>query len=423
MKYFICLLCSTVILAFPLAGFARVPAATAPMREPHCGHDAICGLKNPEDVVRLGDSHFAIASSFARARHSVSHLYLVDLASRTAKPLVPTLRSSLTRSLAAGCAPPKSFRTMITHGLSVRSDGPDNGRLYVINQGGKQSVEMFGWRVRGNDVALNWRGCVPVPSEVYANAVAPLPGGVAVTSFGSPADPQLVNLIAGRPSGFVMIWTSNTGWTRVRGSELPGDNGIEVSPDGNTLYVDGWADDALWVLSRDESRPPIRIPVGDFHPDNVHWLPGGKLLIAGEVGDPSRILSCGPRTICRTPSMIVVFDPIRDRIILRQKVPPTVHFGAASTALRYRGRYWLSSFLGDRMIESPLAGVTNATPAPVPSRTMPLVPAHTRVVTSNRVEVYGKPISSARCFCSAMATSDYRQGAFTMYHILSGVKQ
>jgi hypothetical protein len=357
MKYLAWLLLTTAVLVFSPASFGRSLDGIAHVSGDACGRNAICGLRNPADVVRLASTRFAIASSLTRAPHSLSHLYLVDLASKVATPLLPTMSPDpdAQRSLDPGCAAPQNFGTLITHGLSSRSDGPDHGRLYVVNHAGKQSIEMFEWRVHRSGVALTWRGCVHVPSTVLANAVAPLPDGVAVTSFGSPDDPKLVNLVAGRPSGFVMIWSKRTGWVHLKGSDLPGDNGIESSPDGKTLYVAAWTNDALWILSRDGSQAATRVPVGDFHPDNVHWQHDGTLLIAGEVGDASRILSCGSRKICDTPSMLVVFYPVQGGIATKALIPATAHFGAASTAVRYHGRYWLSSFLGDRMFEAPVA--------------------------------------------------------------------
>ena len=357
MKCLAWLLFAGAVFVLSPASAAQSPRGIA--RVDPCGRNAICRLRNPEDVVRLGSTRFAIASSLARAPDSQSHLYLVDLASRNATPLVPTMNPDTQRSLDPDCAPPQSFRTLITHGLSSRSDGLDHGRLYVVNHGGSQSIEMFEWHVHGRNVALTWRGCVRIPSTVLANAVAPLPDGVAVTSFGSPDDPKLANLIAGRPSGFVMIWSKRTGWVHLKGSDLPGDNGIESSADGRTLYVAAWTNNALWIFSRDGRRAPTRVPLGDFHPDNIHWQRDGTLLIAGEVGDPSAILSCGPQKICDTPSMLEVFKPAQDRIATQRLIPPTTHFGAASTAIRYHGRYWLSSFLGDRMIEAPVAPTAN----------------------------------------------------------------
>lgn len=359
MRYLAWSLFTSAVLALPPASAMRLPGGSAHVSADPCGRNAICGLRNPEDVVRLGSTRFAIASSLARAPHSPSHLYLVDLASRHASPLAPTMSPGTQRSLDPDCAPPQDFRTLITHGLSSRSDSPDHGRLYVVNHGGTQSIEMFESHVRERSVALTWRGCVHVPPTVLANAVAPLPDGVAVTSFGSPDDPKLANLVAGRPSGFVMTWSKRTGWVHLKGSDLPGDNGIESSADGRTLYVAAWTNNALWILSGDGRRAATRVPLGDFHPDNIHWQRDGTLLIAGEVGDASEILSCGPQKICGTPSRFVVFDPVQGSIAAQRLVPPTTHFGAASTAIRYHGRYWLGSFLGDRMFEVPATPAAN----------------------------------------------------------------
>ena len=359
MKCLAWLLFAGAVLMLSPARASQSPGGAAHVGMDPCGRNAICGLRNPEDVVRLGSTQFAIASSLARAPDSQSHLYLVDLASKDAAPLVPKMDPPAKRSLDPNCAPPRNFRGLITHGLSSRSDGPDHGRLYAVNHGGKQSIEMFEWHVQGRSVALTWRGCVHVPSTVLANAVAPLPDGVAVTSFGSPDDPKLANLIAGRPSGFVLIWSKRTGWVHLKDSDLPGDNGIESSADGRTLYVAAWTNNALWILSRNGRRAPTRVPLGDFHPDNVHWQHDGTLLIAGEVGDPSKILSCGPQKICDTPSMLVVFNPVQGSIATERFIPPTTHFGAASTAIRYHDRYWLGSFLGDRMVEAPVAPAAN----------------------------------------------------------------
>jgi sugar lactone lactonase YvrE len=338
-------------LALQSVAFFQARAA-AP--DDDCGRSAICGLKNPEDAVPLGNARFAIASSYARAPASSSHLYLVDMESKTARMLVPIM--GVRSGGAADCPPPPMPISLITHGLSARAEGPDRGRLLVVNHGGRESVEIFAWRVVGGRVDLRWTGCVIVPPGVFSNAVAPLPDGLAVTSFGSPDDPDSAKLIAGRPSGFVTIWTAASGWQRLKGSELPGDNGVEASPDGKTIYVNAWASGALWVLSRNGERPPLRIALGSLHPDNVHRQPDGMLLIAGQVGDASAILNCA-QPFCAMPSALLLLDPAKARVVLHAQFPPTANFGAASTALRYRGRYWLTSFRGDRMIAtSPDAG-------------------------------------------------------------------
>jgi hypothetical protein len=90
-KYVAWLMFTGAVLVLSPAGAMHVTDAIAHVGVDSCGRNAICGLRNPEDVVRLGSTRFAIASSLARAPRSLSHLYLVDLASRIATPLVPTM--------------------------------------------------------------------------------------------------------------------------------------------------------------------------------------------------------------------------------------------------------------------------------------------------------------------------------------------
>lgn len=108
-----------------------------------------CDMRAQESGGRRAAGEHSICDCVqARAPDSQSHLYPVDLASRDAAPLVPTMAPDARRSLDPDCAPPQSFRTLITHGPSSRSDGLDHGRLYVANHGGSQSLEMLEWHVR-----------------------------------------------------------------------------------------------------------------------------------------------------------------------------------------------------------------------------------------------------------------------------------
>jgi hypothetical protein len=93
------------------------------LRGAPCGRNAICGLGNPEDAVRLGGTRFVIASSLAPGADSQGHLHLVDLASRDTAPLVP-MGPDTRRSLDPGCAPLQDFRTLITRYIEpVRQSG------------------------------------------------------------------------------------------------------------------------------------------------------------------------------------------------------------------------------------------------------------------------------------------------------------
>jgi hypothetical protein len=329
---------SSVWVAAAVAGGAAVTLlAPVPAKGavPPCTHDQVCGLKNAEDFVRIPGSRWAIASRLGRDPAAPGGFSLVDLEQRTARFLTPDVSGHATAEY-ADCPGPPVASGLVTHGLDIRRRSDGQSELFAVNHGGRESIEVFDVLAGRDGPQLRWKGCVLVPAEVSSNAVAALPDGLVVTSFGS--------------SGFVAEWTPHEGWAHVAGSAFGGDNGVVASPDGETLYVNDWNDGTLRVLSLRKGVAPVSIKLGGFHPDNLHWLPEGRLLIAGQVGKARDVLGCASAGACAVGSMIVIVDPRSREVRMRWAVPPTSTFAAASTALRYRSDYWASSFRGDRVV-------------------------------------------------------------------------
>lgn len=122
-------LLATTAWAAPAApAAAKVAGADAA-----CGRTAICGLRNPEDVVAVEGTRWAIASQLAGG------LMLVDLEARTATPITPTVPKQAQET----CPGPLDPAVMITHGLDIRRIGPGRFELLVVNHGGRQAIERF----------------------------------------------------------------------------------------------------------------------------------------------------------------------------------------------------------------------------------------------------------------------------------------
>jgi hypothetical protein len=336
---FAAILCATALLG------AR---ATVSAAEP-CGHDEICGLKNPEDMIRLKWSGWALVSRLGRDTQAQGGFSLVGLESRTSRVLVPDV-SKPPIAMYSNCPRAPVASELITHGLDVRQTKRGAMEVFAVNHGGRESIEVFDLFVNSRGASLTWKGCVMLPADISANAVAALPDGLAVSSFGTSGDQGTAELLAGNPSGFVGRWTPKKGWVHVTGSEFGGDNGVTAAPDGSVLYVNDWNDGTLRIVPLGKGVAPATIKLGNFHPDNVHSLADGKLLIAGQIGNARDIMACAKEATCSVGSMIVVVDPKGQVVQSHLTVAPTSTFGAASTALRYGKDYWMCSFRGDRII-------------------------------------------------------------------------
>jgi hypothetical protein len=326
-----------------LGGPSYVRAAEA------CAHNEICALKNAEDVIRLEGSRWALASRLGRDPQAPGGFSMIDLKSQISRVLTPDV-SKPAVAMYSECPGAPVATDLITHGLDVRRRPSGKLEVFAVNHGGRQSIEVFDLRVDERGVGLTWKGCVIVPAEIEAIAVAALPEGLAVSSFGTAGDQGTAELLAGRPSGFVGRWTRQKRWVHVAGSEFGGDNGVAAAPDGGVLYVNDWNDGTLRIVPLGKGVAPASIRLGNFHPDNVHFLPHGNLLIAGQIGDAHDIMACASQSTCAVASMIVVVDTKKQMVQAHWTVDSTSAFGAASTALAYGKAYWLSSFRGNRIV-------------------------------------------------------------------------
>jgi hypothetical protein len=212
-----------------------------------CSQDEICSLKNPEDMIRLQGSHWALVSRLGRDTEAPGGFSLVDLEARASQGLTPDV-SKPADAMYADCPRPPVASDLITHGLDVRQGAHGTIEVFAVNHGGRESIEVFDLHMDDQAARLTWKGCVMIPAEISANAVAALPDGFAVSSFGTSGKQGTAELLAGNPSGFVGRWARKTGWVHVAGSEFGGDNGVAAASDGNVLYVNDWRDGTLRVV-------------------------------------------------------------------------------------------------------------------------------------------------------------------------------
>jgi hypothetical protein len=341
-----------------LVAFVGVAEAQAQAGcEPSGGQRFVCGPKNPEDLVLVPGTPWVISSGMAEG----AGFYAIDSRSGewSALPFAAQPDASFAR-----CAMPPSPQTLNTHGLNIRATGNNRARLNVVGHGAREAIEIFDVDATGPRPTLTWRGCVPMPEGLAANSVASLAdGSLLATVLFMPGKTFADAVVNKQPTGAVFEWSpGDPGFALIQGTELPANNGIEVSADGREIYVASSGLQTVVAFSNTKPARQLRTtrPL-PFTPDNVHLGTDGRLLTAGMAND---VPECGgppgpnhdiPKlAACPRGTIAVAIDPatMRDTVIV--ETPATPVFSNATMVLAVGREGWIGSFSGDRIARAPL---------------------------------------------------------------------
>ena len=332
-----------VVLGIALAS-AGIVAQQALPTPPPCvaagNVQFICDQRAPEDLVVVPGGRWVVAGAFSGA----GGINLIRVSDRTSVRAYPAagVAETLDAKTYKSCpgVPDAATKAKFqTHGLSLREGRNGVHTLYVVLHGGRESVEVFTLDARPQTPTLTWIGCAVAPEPIGLNSVRWLDdGGFIATNF-NPRGANFAAMQKGEKNGELWEWHPTSGWQKVPGSESSGANGIEISPDGRTLYVAAWGSQSFFRLSRgDKEAKRDEIPLG-FRVDNIRWAADGTLLAVGQAiteGQP-------PATV------IVKIDPktMKSTEILRQA--PVGGFGAGTVAVEVGKTLWVGSYTGDRL--------------------------------------------------------------------------
>lgn len=345
-------LCLVITVLGPRAN----PATAAEPEPAACTPDAalqfICGPMNVEDLVRIGNSRWLIGSgmdgALTGAGSAHGHLYLIDHQKKTWQVAFPGASPAFhhDQTLFAGCPGPLNVNNFSAHGIALRQQSRGRYRLYVVGHGDREAIETFDVDTRGTTPTLTWTGCVVLPDDVSANSVAILPDwGFVTTKFLDRTLPQAESMAQarqGRLNGAVFEWHPGGKVTAIAGTELSAPNGIEVSPDGKTLYVAVFGTHEFVRFRRNGGAlQKDAIPVA-ISADNVRWSPSGKLLTAG--GNYSG--ANAPRTTSWT---VLEVDPQTLATRVAASGERSLGMQAISVGLAVGEEIWLGTFGGDRI--------------------------------------------------------------------------
>lgn len=320
------------------------------------GLQFVCGLKNPEDLVLVPGTKWIISSGMAEG----AGFYLVDSDNGEWSTLTFGARHDRTY---ANCPTPPSVQTLNTHGLHIRAAGAGRATLSVVGHGGREAIEIFDVDSTGAKPTLTWKGCVTMPEGLEANSVASTADGSLLATVLIMPGKSFADSVAKRNTGAVYEWSpGKSGFELVQGSELPANNGIEVSADGSEFYVASSGFQTVVAFSRTNPTRQLRTtrPL-PFTPDNVHMDENGRLLTAGMANDvpecggpPGPQHDLGKLASCPRGTIAVSIDPrtMQDTVIVETPAIPS--FSNATMVLTRGNDFWVGTFSGDRLARGAL---------------------------------------------------------------------
>lgn len=311
----------------------------------------ICGPSHPEDLVLVPGSHWMIASG--------AHLYVINADSKTWKEAYPGDNPASTPDTKnfADCPGAPDSKKLITVGLSIRKYG-SNTLLFAVGRGGRDAIEAFKVDTSGAEPAITWTGCVLMPKGSNANAITALPdGGFLVTSNIEPGHTR-EEAFSGTVSGAVYEWHPGAAITKVPGTELSGDNGIESTPDGKRFFVNATGGRSVTRFTRTASGVKADKVDLDVGPDNIRWGQNGLLFVAGRADEPA----CGGTMAAKNGKLdsdclrgfeILTLNPKTLKTQLVTRTTPDPQFNGWSTALQIGEELWIPCTRCDRVAWMP----------------------------------------------------------------------
>jgi hypothetical protein len=343
--------------ALLLAAYCAPSAHAQQACEPSGDVSYVCGVTNPEDLVLVPGTSWIVSSGMADG----AGFYLVDSRAGTATVLPFAAQHD---PIFASCVTPPSPQSLNTHGLNLRANGPGRAKLYVVGHGAREAIEVFDVDATGARPMLTWRGCVPMPDGLAANSVASFAdGGIVATVLFMPGTTFADAVVDRKPTGAVYEWSPGAaGFELIEGTQLPANNGIEVSADGREIYVASSGLQTIVAFSHSNPARQLRTtrPL-PFTPDNVHMGSDGRLLTAGMAND---VPECGgppgPQhdiaklSACPRPTIAMAIDPatMRDTVIATTNAD--AKFSNATMVLTVDGQAWIGTFSGDKIARVPL---------------------------------------------------------------------
>lgn len=342
-------------MAFYLASAEVYGAAT--VCDSNSDYESICGMAPPEDLEPTPDGQFLFMSITPGLDGSQrSRLQILERKTYRARDAVIAFEPESGWGDSACPAPETEMGAHGIH-LSKRADG--RHQLLVVNHNDREAIEFLEVAPDEGSWKLTWRGCVQNRANGRFNDVAALPGAdqgfVATVMFESESmhnPPPMDELMSGEDTGYLMSWTPEEGLQKIRGSDAPFPNGIQISADGRYAWFAAWTAREIHKFDLLERRTRAQIPVG-FMPDNLSWVSPDRLLTAG-IQSAETFIHCMTNHVSDCPFSVKVAS-IDVGLNASQTLfsGPAGILGGASVAIEVDDYLYVGAFNGDRMLRLP----------------------------------------------------------------------
>jgi hypothetical protein len=348
----------TVLSLVALLLFSSWPATAAEQQQCSAsgGLTYVCGIANAEDLVAVPQTNWVLSSGMAPG----GGIYLVDAERKSGTQIYSDSAEHIRhdKQTYGSCDSPPELASFVTHGLHIRQGKDSHSTLYVVGHGGREAIEVFDVDASKAQPTLTWIGCVPMPDGFAANSVASFNDGSLVTTVLMHPGDTFSDVFSGKPTGAIYQWSpGDSTFELIRGTELPGNNGIEVSLDERELYVVSTGRFTISAFSNSNPSSLLRSTEAmDFGPDNIHMTEDGQLLTAGpSLNDHD----CGELDVdnmnleefasCPKGFVAATIDPKTMVVTQVASGSPNPTFSNATMALQVGEEIWIGTFAGDRI--------------------------------------------------------------------------
>jgi hypothetical protein len=332
----------------------RAPQQQPPLMEcgTHGGLEVLCGTRSPEDLELTPDGKYLIVSQFVNGRGgapasgSGAGLVLFDLAKKSYSKLAVSAEPR--KDWGDPACPGPVGEALVPHGISLSKRSGGVMQLYVVNHGGRQSMEMFELKQAAGSWELVWHGCAVTMKEF--NDVAVLPDGGFIATHPTALQVQGADLFSGQPSGYVARWTPGKGEAELPGTRGGYPNGVLVSSDGRSMYWNAWTAKEVHKYDLKDGKETGVVKL-DFMPDNITWTSKHQMLAAGVKGARGDC-PAGSGTPCVQAFGVAEIDPAKmeARTVFDSQGQGALISGV-SVALQVGNSIYIGAFQGDRLVK------------------------------------------------------------------------